>query len=359
MSYIDIVIIALVGLCALIGLWRGFFKTLISFFGLLVSFIIAFFLTKPVVGALLDIDAVKGFVVGSSSGGWSLYGWIYGKFAGISTDGVLGTLLAPLLKMAESQNVEPAVGVSLLLANGLFSIMVCVALFIVIRFILLLFTMFANAMTKGKFLGALNRLLGFVFGAVKGVWHVACLLLIMSFMLGLSFMAPVREQLDNSVLGAPIYDQVTKLADKFITGDNETLVKLLDIFDRNYDSQSNPSKEEYGVYKYSDGESGNVYELEIKADNAAELRVTLANEDPYTQHGTYTIEGDKLTVVYGQGEEARTEKYTINVQEGWIRDDGKDGVYYVKDGYAAPQALSVSLRYDFPYVGEMYLTVSV
>ena len=72
MSWLDLAIIGIVVLGALLGLWRGFFKSVISLFGWLVSFIIAFFITKPIVGALLDAEKVKNFVVGDGSG-WSLY----------------------------------------------------------------------------------------------------------------------------------------------------------------------------------------------------------------------------------------------------------------------------------------------
>ena len=58
MSYIDIAIIVIVALGALIGLWRGFFKTLISFFGWFVSFLIAMFITQPIAGALLDVKGI-------------------------------------------------------------------------------------------------------------------------------------------------------------------------------------------------------------------------------------------------------------------------------------------------------------
>lgn len=326
MSYIDIAIIAIVVLCALMGLWKGFFKTVISFFGLLVSFMAAFFLTKPVVGALLDIDAVKNFVVGGGSG-FSLFGWISGKLSDITSEGVLGTLLSPFIKLSESQGVDVHTGVSLLLANGIFSIMVCIGLFIVIRFILLLFTMFANAMSKGKFVGALNRLLGLIFGAVKGAWHVCVLMFILSFLLGFSFMAPVRNQIDNSVIAAPVYEQVTKLSEKFITGGEDTLIKLLDLHDKaNKPGEQPEAKPEHGVYKYaSSGDEDSVFEIELMAGGKFEQR-----SEGTILKGTYEIADGVLTLNF---EGLQPSTATIDVENGYIKLDEN---YFVKDGYTIP-----------------------
>ncbi len=326
MSYIDIAIIAIVVLCALIGLWKGFFKTVISFFGLLVSFMAAFFLTKPVVGALLDIDAVKNFVVGGGSG-FSLFGWISGKLSDITSEGVLGTLLSPFIKLSESQGVDVHTGVSLLLANGIFSIMVCIGLFIVIRFILLLFTMFANAMSKGKFVGALNRLLGLIFGAVKGAWHVCVLMFILSFLLGFSFMAPVRNQIDNSVIAAPVYEQVTKLSEKFITGGEDTLIKLLDLHDKaNKPGEQPEEKPEHGVYKYAPEDAeDSPFEIELMAGGKFEQR-----SEGMVLKGNYTLEGEELTLEFEGG---NAEKAAINIENGWIK---LGEIYLVKDGHTIP-----------------------
>lgn len=129
MSYIDIAIIGVVVLGALIGLWKGFFKTLISFFGGLVSFLVAFFLTKVIAEALLDVGAIRNFVVGSGSG-WSLYSWIHGKLPPLDElSGILATILKPILSVAESAGGDITVNVALLLANGIFNILVCIALF--------------------------------------------------------------------------------------------------------------------------------------------------------------------------------------------------------------------------------------
>ena len=327
MSYIDIAIIAVVVLGALLGLWKGFFKTLISFFGWLVSFLLAFFLTRVIADALLDVGAIRQFVVGTD--GWSLYSWIYGKLPDLSSvSGVLAVLLKPILAIAEAGGGDAAENVALLLANGIFCIIVCIGLFIAIRLLLLLFTMFANAMTKNRFVGALNRLLGLVLGAVKGLSFIVIIMIIMSFAMGLSFMAPVRAQLDKSVLGAPIYNQVYKLTDKFLSGDNDTLVKL-----RDYMGKGDKEEEEgeYAAYAgtYTGEDNGVTYVFVLKADGT--FTNTPADGAPLS--GTFTVEEDVLTFTYEKKGDEEQDVDVATMGEGYFR---LWDTYFAKEGVTPP-----------------------
>ena len=327
MSYIDLAIIAIVALGALIGLWKGFFKTLISFFGWFVSFLVAFFITKPVVGALMDIGNIRTFVVGNGEN-WSLFSWIFKKLPDLSSGGVLGMLLSPLISLAETVNgADVQTSVALLLANGIFSIIVCIGLLIVIRFILLLFTMFANAMTRNRFVGALNRLLGLALGAVKGALFVVVAMFIMSFMMGFGFMSPVREQMDNSVIAAPVYKQVVKFTDDFVTGGKDTLIKLLDIYDRNTGKEEPPAAlPEHG--EYTSVEDGSTFSIELSAEG----RFTQYSSGSQ-RTGTYTISENTLTLRFiDNGEVVVAE---INVEDKWIK---LGEIYLVKEGATPPES---------------------
>ena len=312
--YIDIAIIAIVALGALIGLWKGFFKTVISFFGWFVSFIIAAALTKPIAGALLDVGKIRGFVVGTH--GWSLYSWIYGKMPDLSGDGLggfLGTVLKPVIKVASTAAGDLTQNVSLLLANGVFNIIVCIALLIALRVLLLLFTMFANAMTRGKFTGALNRLLGLVFGAVRGGALVALVMVVFTFIMGLSFMNPVRKQIDNSVIAAPVYKQVSRLTDKFLSGNESMLNKLRIIsgLDSEDGGEAEPAPAA-GEYTSVDDDGTTTIVLALTEDGT--FTHTAAD---VVRSGTYTIEGETLTLHFTDLDEDVT--CTIHIEQGWIQ----------------------------------------
>ncbi|MDE7395481.1 MAG: CvpA family protein [Clostridiales bacterium] len=288
MSYFDIAIIVIVALGALIGLWKGFFKTFISFFGWTASFLIAFFLTKPVANALLDVAKIRHFVLGTG-GGWSLFQWISGQLPSLESNGFIKILLTPLINTCNKAGVLPALGVPLLLANGMFSAIVCLAMFLIIRLFMLFFTLFANAMTKGKFKGALNRLLGFIFGAVKGGATVCFIMVFCTFIMGLSFMAPARKQLDKSVIAQPVYKQVVKYTDKYLAGNDDTLTKLLHHLGLELGSEDD-TPAYCGTYS---GSTTNVV---------------------YTAGGTYTATDDGITYTLVLDEESET--YELTAKDG-------------------------------------------
>ena len=327
MSYFDIVIIVLVVLFALLGLWRGFFKSIISFFGWTVSFLIAFFLTKPMANALLDIARVRHFVLGTS-GKWSIFTWIQGKLAADQV-GFMNVLLKPLIKTCEKAGVDSEIGVPLMLANGMFSAMLCLVMFAVFRLLMLLFTLFANAMTKDKPKNALSRFLGFVIGLAQGGSVVCYIMVFFSFIMGLSFMAPAREQLDKSVIAQPVYQMVVKATDKFFAGNADTLTKLMHHYGLESGSkQPAPEAPAYcGTYTgdTSMGEYDDIittYSLELKADGTFTLVISQNTAAETTTHtGTYewNAEEGKLTLHVTGAEES--EEYDL-LPDGSIYYDG-------------------------------------
>ncbi len=329
MSWLDLAIIVVVVLGALIGLWRGFFKSVISLFGWLVSFIIAFFITKPIVGALLDAEKVKNFVVGSGSG-WSLYNWIYRSLPDLSS-GFWSKLLKSLINvatdMAASGNGDVNTNVALMLANGVFSVIVCLGILIVIRFLLLLFTMFANAMTKDKLAGAANRLFGLLIGAVKGFGFVCVMMVFMTFLMGVGFMAPVREQLDKSVIGAPLYKQISRATDSVISGGKNRLETLLRIWARGNentggdeennggDTEEKPYAGEYSATEQSGENKVKTYKLELKADGTFALQIAIDGivDADSTRNGNYAVNGENVMLNFSDGDED-----TILLGDGWL-----------------------------------------
>lgn len=336
MSYFDLAIIVIVALFALIGLWKGFFKTLISFCGWFFAFLIAFFITKPIAGALLDVAGVRSFVIGTGKG-WSMYQWIYGKLPPMeNATGILEVILHPFIKIASNVGGDLRQNVALLLANGVFSIVVFFGLLIVLRLLLLLFTMFANAMTKGKLAGALNRLLGLVMGAVRGLGLIAIVMVLMTFLMGMSFMSPVRAQLDDSVLAQPMYNQVSRITNKFINGGDATLRKLLKFIDQD-EEEEEPAPDDpsvgvyYGVTREGE-ESEFAYTLEFKADGTCVLTVMVGAEVYDTRNGTYFIDGEDLTLNLTDPDETDSGIYNA---DGWVYVNGLD-MQFAKEGVTPP-----------------------
>ena len=268
--------------------------------------------------------------------GWSLFSWIHGKLPDLTQPGgILGIVLSPLIKVATAAGGDLTTNVALLLANGIFNILVCICLFIIIRLLLLLVTMFANAMTRNKFVGALNRLLGLVLGAVKGAGLVAILMIIMNFMMGLSIMAPVRNQIDNSVIAAPVYKQISRLTDKFLSGNDETLKKLLNITGLDTDEPTaNPYAGDYIAVTTPDGGIATTYTLRLKDDYTFTLTTQQHGVSGSSERtGSYAAADGKLTLTFDAAEGQEPETEELDMGAGWVY---MWEMYFTKEGVTPP-----------------------
>lgn len=241
MSMADIVIIVIVALFALVGLAKGFFKTLISFFGWFISMLVAVLTARVVAEALLDIPAVAGFVTGNG-GGWSLFGWLKGILpeglmslpAGATEaditaalgGGAVGAVLKPFIGLLTGEAIAVSTatvgeGIALTLAGGLFMVLVGLGMFIACRIVMTLFVMFAKSLISpdGK-TGALNRFMGFLLGAVRGALYCVVLLVVIGCLTPFGFMEPVTAEIDKGVIAKPAAEQVYALSSKLMSNDN-------------------------------------------------------------------------------------------------------------------------------------------
>lgn len=243
MSYIDIAIIALIVLSALLGLWKGGFKTMIGMFGGLVALVLAMLLAKHVAIACIDGFA-KNWVLGAEGSIRSFVGNLLPDAvkelaAGASEvdvttalgSGIFGFLFKPLAKtysalVAEHPAITPYDCISCVAAFQIFTVIVAVALFIIARLLMCLFTMFAKSFAKDGKPNGLSRALGALLGAVRGLVYACVLLLIASFFTGLSFMSGYNEQMDKSVLAKPLTQFSATLPAKSFN-DEKVLNRLL------------------------------------------------------------------------------------------------------------------------------------
>lgn len=247
MSYVDIAIIALVVLCGLIGLWKGFFKTFIGMFGGIIALLLAIFLAKPVSEACIDGFA-QNFVLGESGSIRMFVGGLLpdalkelGAASSVTTEmftealggSIFGFLLKPFAGLLlGNQMVQAAAtvydGITVLIAYQIFAVIVGVALFIVARLLMCLFTMFAKSFLQDKKVSGLSRLLGAVLGVARGALYACVLLLLASFMTGFPFMSGYNADLEKSVLAKNATEFVVKIPDKIFSSDEDLFGKLLD-----------------------------------------------------------------------------------------------------------------------------------
>lgn len=201
MSWIDVGIIGLVVLCGLIGVLRGVQKSLLSLGAFFIAFILAFFLANVIAEALIGMSSTKGFVLGDGNfggDGFSLANWLYKSMFPVGEDGVIVSNLPgedtflyekfykPVLDIIGSAKVEvdPTYGLAMYYAFMMFSAMVGVALFIIVRFLLVIVTVIIKSYI-GKRKTVMTRLFGFAVGFVHGGLWALVITLIFSCMGGL------------------------------------------------------------------------------------------------------------------------------------------------------------------------------
>ncbi len=193
-SIVDIVFVALLILLAVIGLYKGFLKSAISMVGSLASFLISYVIAKPF-GSLLNsifklTDAIAGKV---SDWLYSLgeffstvrtgeeFSAISGEMASGGISGVVQKLTNLLLKGLSIPNGE-SVGSVLgeKIAVVITTVIAGVIAFVLIRIILKILEKLSDKLTEVKIFGAIDKVLGFIFGLAKGLVYSAAVVLVAS-----------------------------------------------------------------------------------------------------------------------------------------------------------------------------------
>lgn len=198
MSWVDIGIIALVVLLGLLGVLKGFKKSLVSLGAFLVSFILAFFLANVIAEALLGLEGVKGFVLGNGFGegsDFSLAKMIYGLmgkngYTASEESFLFKNYTMPIWEIIAQSKVvinDFNQGYALYLAFIMFSAICGVGIFMVVRFLLVIVTAIIKTYIDKK-KSPLSRLGGFVIGAIRGGLWAFAITLVFSCFGGMTFM---------------------------------------------------------------------------------------------------------------------------------------------------------------------------
>ncbi|MDE7464533.1 MAG: CvpA family protein, partial [Clostridiales bacterium] len=208
MSYIDIGIIAFLVLFAALGVWKGVQKSALALGAFVISFIIAFFLANVVAEAFLNIDSVRQFVMGKE--GWSLYTWINSSMGGAPWEGksfIAENFFKPIYNVVVTSKELSATftahdGVALCMAFGIFSSMIGLGLFIVIRALMCIVTMIVKSyIPRKKSVG--NRVAGLFVGMGRGAIWAFIITIVFSAFGGLAFLPAVdviNDNYDDSVM---------------------------------------------------------------------------------------------------------------------------------------------------------------
>ncbi|MBR7091123.1 MAG: CvpA family protein [Clostridia bacterium] len=217
MPWLDIILIAILLISALIGLKRGFFKTLINLCSTLITLVIAIWLAEPMCSLLDSWFGLSGALSNSITPTITGYcegeslPWLVDKLAGL----LLGadyatqyTINSPEFITALSDAVGHIIGV----------VISAIILFIVLKILLKLLSKIFDAITRNRSIKSLDKFLGFLLGALKGA--VSCFsIFAITYLVGsaLPFLLDILNPLlDNSTIGASFYMWVCDTLDTVI-----------------------------------------------------------------------------------------------------------------------------------------------
>ncbi|MCL2539850.1 MAG: CvpA family protein [Firmicutes bacterium] len=167
--WIDIAAVIIIAVIAIIGVSRGFLRSLLSLFGTLVTLALSIWLAKPVAGLINGW-----FGLNEVFADW-IAPVVENAFPDAGYPSAFGILLQTIFGLRDAgQTLGEYVDMITAHLGELLSIIATVIiLYILIKIAVWLLSMLFNAITKNRVVNGLDRLLGLALGLVKGILFVA------------------------------------------------------------------------------------------------------------------------------------------------------------------------------------------
>ena len=228
MNIVDIVVLVLLLLTALIGFWKGFINSLLSFFSSALSLTASFFLAKPL-ASLMNNWFKLGATIGNA-----VSGQISGFFADFSNltgaeimadncsaTGILKIAMNFFVK-PETSYIDKADVVSKVSTSAgsliLMAICMIVAYLLIKLVIFLLSKLFGAIKKKSAAVNGLDRVLGLILGVAKGMVIVFAVFLVANLLQSIPAVANFLDTtFNNSCVAKPIYDFINNLVSTYLT----------------------------------------------------------------------------------------------------------------------------------------------
>lgn len=231
MNVLDIVLICFLILCALIGIFRGFFNGLLSLAGTLLSFTGAYFLANPLATLLnnwFNLGATLSNNISTQISGFFEDFLVKMTGADIlqnkcSATGFLKLAFQYLINPEEYYSKEEIVETIGLSAGNLILMAICliVACLIIKLVFFLLSKLFSKIKKSSHAVNNVDKVLGFFIGAVKGLLIFAVICVIANLFQPLPAVANALDVVfNNSTIAKPIYNFIISYSNKYLTALN-------------------------------------------------------------------------------------------------------------------------------------------
>lgn len=258
MSWIDIVIIAMVVVGGVIGVFRGVKRSLVSLVAFAVSFGLAFFLAGVVAEALLGVNGIKNFVLGNGFGAdaeTSLANILYAKMIKgdwfVTDSYIAKNFYAPIDKIIASASVAVPVenateaGRALYMSFLVLSAVSAIGIFAVSRLLLVIVTTIVNSFvdpreerdakgkTRKRKRSGLERVLGLFTGMIRGAAWAFTVTFVFSCVGGMVFFDAFKKVEDeyehkNAVLCGYVNDAAYGMRNSMFLPDSDLYGRLVE-----------------------------------------------------------------------------------------------------------------------------------
>ncbi|MCL2255427.1 MAG: CvpA family protein [Firmicutes bacterium] len=234
-SFFDIGILVLIVLVGLMGIFQGFFKMVVGFFGWFITLIIAFFLTSIVAYALLDVNFISGFVLMNER---SIYNWATGWISQCQYFGECARLLCLSCRLTNGANEYAIAGfypenmAAAMFAYFILCAIVFVILFILLRLVMMLLTFFLKKIKRSEDgPRPLSRILGMLVGFARGFLYACLILMVVSYVIHFPFLEAVYVDIQRGFLARHILSWMGYVSDWMMTSNNYYVsIKIAHLF---------------------------------------------------------------------------------------------------------------------------------
>lgn len=215
MSWIDIIFIAILVIFAIIGIVKGLLESILSLVSTGVAFGLAIWIGKPAAKFLRGIVNIDG--------------WFEKLLAKASSEDPIADFLGITITREQ-------------LAKFLTVVLCVVVVFILIKLIVLLLAkLFDNALQNHSGFSGLNRVLGMLFGACRGIFIVCCGLALCSIVTWIPGIgSKVTAAIDNTKITKRVYVYVEDFVEDKIS--EEKLKEVIGIEDLTITSATIPAE---------------------------------------------------------------------------------------------------------------------
>ena len=196
---LDIILIAIIIICAYLGHKRGFVRALCNIFSWIISIIVAFMTYKPIAEYITQ-SPVGVFIQGEMSKSVLASETDFSSFPEI------------FRKPLEAGINEAATTMSETLSSVIICIISVILTVILVKLLIKVILKVLNVFAKLPVIKQFNRLLGFVFGVVSGCFWVCIIVLALTYISLIPGTEVLHEMMDSSAVVTLVMDN------SFLTG---------------------------------------------------------------------------------------------------------------------------------------------